>query len=782
MKPTGIVMACLLAVAAIALPATTAQSASAQAAATLNVPPVCLVDATGITTTVTNDMCGITVPAGTSVSTALPHDYEVGTHRITWNGLTDMGLRMSETQTIIVMDLTPPDLTPPGAVTLPATDPLPELSKAVLGDARAIDNNKAHAVTPEFVPKQLSVGTNRVTWTVTDMAGLTSTATQVVELDEPPTITCPDKRIQSSTSVPKSVAGLEATFTDREDGTKKLAPPVSTPDPIPLGSIKVKYTESDSAGSSATCEQTVYALTPSTLATLPSTNGVEGSTYGRALAFGSDTLFVGNPEYTHHGSASDAPSKPLPNSGLVHAYKLEGDRQYAEYTIKPETPSKNLYFGSALAVIRVDSTDVLVVGAYGKDSNVGEVYLHNAATGKLLDTIPNPNRASNKQDHFGSALASMGDKVIVGAREYDQPAAGKKKAVSDAGRVYVYNSDAEKQYEIPNPKPVNNGKFGAQVEATVDGKTERVYVGSRTDGTAGAVYVYDVTGATSTKVPGPSLTALRPSGFATTEFGTKQIRPASGGGVYVGEPGEGKIHEYPADGGARGEFLPQQRYRNMFGAAFDADDRLLYAGIHTPGVASPLRAFTVEDRIYADSFLDTVNQPTAYYHARFGYVVEVSGDRVAVTDILEKFGEDDNIDSKTRVRVLDLRTLDPNVLYPTPATITIPSPGSQTQSSAQQSETRPAQPQMTRVLEEPRLLSTGLLGSDKLRLTYNAVIDPFEVDVDDYVLSDTSLEVVAVDVSGHTVTLTYVGGALGAPVDAGAKPLEAELIGGIGYY
>lgn len=107
----GAAMACLLAAAAATTPA-----ASAQTAAALGVPPVCLVDATGATTTVTKEMCGIVVPPGTFLDTAFPAEYGVGTHRVTWNGLTDAGLRMSETHVIIVMDLTPPDITAPSAV------------------------------------------------------------------------------------------------------------------------------------------------------------------------------------------------------------------------------------------------------------------------------------------------------------------------------------------------------------------------------------------------------------------------------------------------------------------------------------------------------------------------------------------------------------------------------------------------------------------------------------------------------------------------------------------
>jgi len=569
------------------------------------------------------------------------------------------------------------------------------------------------------------------------------------------------------------------------DGTKALTPPAATPDPIPLGRTTITHKATDSSGNKAECTQNVYASTPSTLATLPTASGVEGDTYGKALALGKNTLFVGNPERTEYPTAPGA--SPLINSGIVHAYRLtEGTGQYTEYTIKPKTPATNLYFGSALAVITTDDGEVLAVGAYGRNNNVGEVSLHNPATGALLKTIPNPNSntdpKTSKRDHFGAVLASMGDKLVVGAYEYDKPSepatptTPEKPAVLDVGRVYVYDSGGAALYEIPAYSDTANGRFGSQVEATDDGETERVYVGSRTDGETGAVYVYNVTGASKANVPGPSLKALRPSGFALTEFGTKQIRPASGGGVYVGEPGAGKIHHYVDS--TRSELTPQLSRTNMFGSAFGVDGRLLYAGTHTPGTASPLQAFRLADHAYANSYISPAATSGDYYHARFGYRVEASDRWVAATDILERFGESGDVESKTRVRVLDLRTLDPDLTYSAPSA-PAPETGPQTQPRAQQSAPQPAHATTT---QAPRPLSAEPLGTDKRRLTYDVAIDPFEVDADDYVLSDASLEVVAATVSKSTVTLTFVGGTGDPPARADAAPLGVEQVGGIGYY
>jgi len=770
----GAAMACLLAAAAATMPA-----ASAQTAAALGVPQVCLVDATGVTTTVTMEMCGIEVPSDTFLDTAFPAEYGVGTHRVTWNGLTDAGLRMSETHVIIVMDLTPPDITaPPAALGHEATGKETTLTASELGDATVVELNlkdKRNDARP------FPVGTHKVTWTAEDNSGLVATATQAAQIVDTtkPTITCEDVRIKADVSFPLPSNFVKADLVDIVDDTKKLDPPAATPNPLPHGKVTpVTYEGTDAAGNAADpCEQDVYVLTPSALATLPR-GGVEGSTFGEALAFGANTLFVGDPEHDHI-TTSEAPATTS-NSGLVYAYSLKQDSNYAGRTIPPPTPAPDLNFGSALAVITTDEGEVLAVGAPGKETNEGVVYLFNAATGTHLDTITNPNPATSKSDHFGAVLAPMGDKLVVGAYMYDHPSP----AMRDSGRVYVYDSDGDKQYEIPHPAPTKDGRFGSQVEATVemtaDGKKERIYVGTRATGTTmGAVYVYDVTKAKTTGIVTES-TFLRPSGSDFTEFATKQIRPTKGGGAYVGEPGistGGKIHEFTA-GGTRNEFTPQPTHNRKFGASFDADDRLLYAGTQKPGAAQPLHAFSLENRAHRDVY-HTANIPTGYYSERFAHTLEASGDWVAAAEILEQFTLSDDLAVKSHVKVLDLRTLDPDVIYPTPDTTHVPGPASPDQSRALPGIPQPAQPQATQALEPPKLLSTELLGTGKIRLTYDNVIDRLEVDRDDYVMSDASLEVMAVDVSGSTITLTYAGG---GPSGAGAEPPGVELVGGIGHY
>lgn len=807
MKPTGMVvagavMACLLAI--VAAPPV----ANAAAPATLNVPPVCLVDATGDKTTVTKEACGITVPAGITLYPALPMDLTTDTHRISWNGYTDAGLYMSETQTIVVMDLTPPDLTLPTVPpTIEATGPETTVNPEDY-DAVATDHRERGPGGTKYKPdvaakaEKISGNAYRITWTATDKAGLVATATRTVNIVDttPPTIECHDVLIKSSVPVPLSAADLKAEFTDIADGTKTLSPPAGTPDPLPRGAkTTVTYSASDSASNAAApCKQDVRVLSPLVLETLPSAAGVAGSTYGEALAIGKKTLFVGNPGHAYTTTVSGT-TTTLANSGIVKAYKLTpGSGQYEERTIKPTKPAENLNFGSALAVISVGDSEVLAVGAPGKSvtmpnpdgpdkvyPNVGEVHLYNPATGALIDTISNPNTLG--KDHFGAALASMGDKLVVAAHMYEEPEAGGEAKKANSGRVYVFDSAGSKLYDVPNPGPATESRFGYQVEATDDGTTERIYVSANLDddGTDGkpAVYAFGVTEKDDgTTELDQYLKGVRPSGTGFTGFGAKQIRPAHGGGVYVGESGTGsssmgKIHHY-VDSSTRHEFTPKSCCARSFGSAFDVDDRLLYAGTHMLRAPSPLHAFSLEDRAHADEF-PIPAPPTGYRTERFALEVESSGDRVVVTESLRNLVLGITPATKTRVHVLDLRALDPDITYPAPAS---PAPvgGSQAQSSAQSSAPQPAQ--ATAAPRVPTLLSTELLGAGQIRLTYDGTIDPFEVDRDDYVMSDASLEVVAVKASGSTVTITYAGETAGATVGTATVTPGVRLVGGIGYY
>ncbi|MBC8095151.1 MAG: tail fiber domain-containing protein, partial [Akkermansiaceae bacterium] len=109
--------------------------------------------------------------------------------------------------------------------------------------------------------------------------------------------------------------------------------------------------------------------------------------------------------------------------------------------------------GSALAGL---GTGRVVIGSYIDNTgapNAGAVSLYHT-NGTLLTTITNPTPAL--ADYFGWSLAVAGDKVLVGAYQDDTGA-------TDAGSVYLFNTNGILLATIPNPAPTTDDNFGYAV-------------------------------------------------------------------------------------------------------------------------------------------------------------------------------------------------------------------------------------------------------------------------------------------------------------------------------
>lgn len=776
-------------------------------AGTTHAPPVCVVEATGTTTTISTLPCNINLNGRTHTPN-LPWSFGVGTNRVTWSWQ-DAGSTVTETQSIIVVDRSPPKLSAPAKETLDTTTGAATVPQATINSVRDATNDRPPSKPKPSIthsPTTLALGANKVTWTATDGADRQSTATQWIYVRDSvkPTIKCPtDARLQSGVPVLRSSVELgtvpDGDIADNIDADSVLRPTVrnnaldATSKYYPLGTTPVTWTVTDSHGNIGECTQSVLVAPLEKVATFPSDAGVAGTTFGASLASNGKLLFVGNSGHAHTTTSGTT----YANTGEVVAYWLEDSGSATKYsvrgTIPAPTPAANLRFGESLAVLPVSPDDVLAVGASGRDGNVGEVYLYNAKTLKLLNTAPNPNPVPNpnpatidsmRRDHFGASLAAMGDKLVVSAHMRNVG------TDDEVGMVHVYSSAGSRLYSVANPTPAKeNDRFGIRVAAHDDGTTERLYVGSRTYGdTKGAVYIYDATGASLTAPPTSGHRALNPSGTTDTKYAETQIRAAPGGNVFVGEPSitsspnwTGKIHHHSSTGTVLGTIDPQPCCMQYFGTAFGVGGGHLYAPhyaqITTGNGAGPLRVLDSTDRKYVGMFDDYPTSSLTTW--RFGSVVEPAGEGfVAVTETLLT---PDFSSQKTRVHLLDLRTLVPTDTSIQKKTSAPPAQGAGGQSQAQIQAPRPAEPQFSVQLAAPVLLSTERAGADGVRLTYNVAINPFEVDIDDYTMEDGSLEIVDFDVSGATITLTYVGGA-GDSADPTADPPGVRLIGGIGHY
>jgi uncharacterized repeat protein (TIGR01451 family) len=120
--------------------------------------------------------------------------FPVGTTTVTWTATDAAGNHSTATQTVTVIDNTPPTIAAPPNVTAytgaGATSCDTTVSNAMLGTPVASDNCSVSSVTRSPVGNTFPVGTTIVTWTATDPAGNTATATQTVTVidNTPPVI------------------------------------------------------------------------------------------------------------------------------------------------------------------------------------------------------------------------------------------------------------------------------------------------------------------------------------------------------------------------------------------------------------------------------------------------------------------------------------------------------------------------------------------------------------------------------------------------------------------
>jgi len=232
-------------------------------------------DATLGTATVA-DNCDTTV-----IRTGVPagNNFPVGMTVITYTAKADTSV--TATQTVTVIDDTPPVVTAPAAVTL-FTGPgatscgvtVANLD-ATLGTGSASDNCLGvGAVSRSGVPagNSFPVGNTTVTYSATDAHGNTASATQVVTVvdNTPPVVTAPAAVTlftgPGATSCGVTVANLDATLgtgsaTDNCSGVGSvIRTGVPAGNSFPVGTTTVTYSATDAHGNSASATQVVTVV------------------------------------------------------------------------------------------------------------------------------------------------------------------------------------------------------------------------------------------------------------------------------------------------------------------------------------------------------------------------------------------------------------------------------------------------------------------------------------------------------------------------------------------
>ena len=197
----------------------------------------------------------------------------------------------------------------------------------------------------------------------------------------------------------------------------------------------------------------------------------EWSQFGRFVtAVGDDILLS-----SHYDEVAGPP-----DAGA--AYLFDGDTGELLRVFQSPNANEADRFSRAVA----GTTDRVAIGAPLDNTqaiDAGAVYIFDARTGELLNTLLSPQGGEN--DQFGRAITFVGDNVLVGARFDD--------AFGDnAGAAYLFDGDTgELLQSFSSPFDAPNAQFGYTVAAM----GENVLVGARFDETGangvGAVYLFD---------------------------------------------------------------------------------------------------------------------------------------------------------------------------------------------------------------------------------------------------------------------------------------------------
>jgi len=451
------------------------------------------------------------------------------------------------------------------------------------------------------------------------------------------------------------------------------------------------------------------------------------------------------------------------NAGAVHVF--DADSGELQRTLKHPSPARNQYFGNAIAAIGEAGGDTRVaVSARGNDGRSaaagggfhGSVTILDAATGEVARTIynPAPSRTSGG-DHFGSHIASLGDKLVVASTAHNDGATSTPRA----GMIFAFDiATGSLLYTIANPDPDTNDVFGRKLLAYDDGEHEYVYAATRDhEGRGGATYVFNVTGATRASAIAPMTTAEGP-GYG--EFGHQRMRLADGGDFLVSESQAGAIqHMRKGSATPVGAIAADGCCSGDFGSRFDHAGGTVYVG--NRGVSAPagetapatgtVAIFDLATRAQVSSITNMAPTPEGYRVAHFGFAIEHLGDgRLAVSEYLNGAGG-----ATVRIQMLDEAHADPVAVVPPPA------------------PDAPAAP-------APAIVdTTHLAASSSVVITYDTEVMEAAVDIDDYYIGN-DYTIVSTDVAGTDVTLNYIGGtdSLGAPGLAPA--ISVETIGHVG--
>lgn len=214
------------------------------------------------------------------------------------------------------------------------------------------------------------------------------------------------------------------------------------------------------------------AVSGAQLHKLTASDGAGGDRFGISVAISENKVVVGARGDDDNGS----------HSGSAYVYDAVTGAQLHKLTASNGAADDR--FGAAVAI----DENKVVVGAYYDDDNgpdSGSAYVYDALTGAELYQLTAFN--GGREDNFGISVAISGDRIAVGAWQYDLLG-------SDSGNVYIYDAATGTDvYNLRSTTPyiASNGRFGDSVAISGD----RVVVGAWGDNgnvrDSGSAYLFE---------------------------------------------------------------------------------------------------------------------------------------------------------------------------------------------------------------------------------------------------------------------------------------------------
>lgn len=199
-----------------------------------------------------NDIVGVV-----SITNNAPAVFALGDNLVTWTAIDKAGNSATATQKVSIIDTTPPSIIAPEEVQIEATS---ELNNVVeLGEPTVSDFIGIGSITND-APDAFPVGETVVTWTATDLGGLSSKDTQIVRIVDttPPKISVPKMITVEATSEDQNAIELEGIFADDLVGVTSIKN--DAPDVFPFGLTTITWVASDKAGNIATGLQQISVV------------------------------------------------------------------------------------------------------------------------------------------------------------------------------------------------------------------------------------------------------------------------------------------------------------------------------------------------------------------------------------------------------------------------------------------------------------------------------------------------------------------------------------------